>query len=896
MNKRFSALLMVFALTGAAVSAQIKQADKLYKSYSYSMAIPLYLKVAQKAGDPDRDEAIVKLADCYRLTNDQLNAKAWYAQAVKLPQSQPVNWFYYGQALRCAQEYDLAKEAYDKYATLAPNDPRGKAYSGFCAQIDKLNDLPVGFEIKNAKTLNSDRSDFGPAFYSEGIIYVSDRRQNFMEDKRYDWTSFNYLDLFYSRPKYLDEFYQDMNEPKSFSGQFNQTYHDGPATFAKHDSLIYFTRTDKGNEPKDEDNYRTDKLKIYWATANGTWSKSEPFFLNSDEYSVGHPSLTPDGKTIYFVSDMPGGFGGTDIYCCQWKDGSWGKAENLGDKINSFGNEMFPSINGDILYFASDGLAGFGGLDIFSTTLNKGIWSKPENLGSPINSSFDDFSLILDSRGKKGFFSSNRPGGEGSDDIYACKRTDLKQKRKVTEEELAGQLPEGYTFLSGFVKDKQSLKPLPGSTVFLLNTKTDKVKVLKTDANGKFKVPVEKGNFYVVKAMENNYLSDCLNFKQSAEDTTTNVPAPHDLLLDRLELNKVFRINNMNYDIEPIYYDFDKWYIRPDAELELDKLVQVMKENPISIELGSHTDSRGSTDYNTDLSQKRAESAVRYIVLQGIEGTRISAKGYGESMLTNRCANGVKCTESEHQANRRTEFRVTGFNSPDAKIHFDMGKFNDGDEIPVYMFDRDFFINCLQERLSKEPAKTQPENVEPAKTEPVKVNSPAKIQPEKETLPAKSPQSNTVAPAKTQTSIVTETAKIQPSNETQGLKTQSQDVKPVVESKPETATKVNPFIKNEKSAKNAGKGELKAETSGMTYKVQLYALSRLIPLNDSEFAGLTDIQRYEENGLYKYTAGIFTDSDEAHAYRDQVIRQGFTDAFVVTFLNGQRINPAQASK
>ena len=593
---------------------------------------------------------------------------------------------------------------------------------------------------------------------------------------------------------------------------------------------------------------------------------------------------------------MPGGFGGTDIYKCEWQDGSWGKAQNLGDKVNSFGNEMFPSINGDILYFASDGHAGFGGLDIFSTTLTKGAWSKPENLGLPLNSSFDDFSLVLDSRGKKGFFSSNRPGGEGSDDIYACKRIDQKQKHKLTEDQLAGLPGEGYAFLSGFVKDKQSLKPLPGSTVFLLNTKTDKVKVLKTDDNGKFKVPVEKGNFYVVKAMENNYLADCLNFQLPADDTTTNSSAPHDLLLDRLELNKVFRINNMNYDIEPIYYDFDKWYIRPDAELELDKLVQVMKENPISIELGSHTDSRGSADYNTDLSQKRAESAVRYIVLQGIEATRISAKGYGESMLTNRCADGVKCSEAEHQANRRTEFRVTGFNSPDAKIHFDMGKFNNGDEIPVYMFDRDFFINCLQDRLSKEPDKAKTSNTEPDKSEPAKVNPPAQTQSSKESPPAKAPQSNTAAPAKTQTSKATEPAKAQSPIETQPAKPQPQEIKPAKESKPETTTRENPFIRKEKTAENAGKVEPKSETSGISYKVQLYALSRLIPLNDAEFAGLTDIQRYEEDGLYKYTAGIFNTLEEAHAYRDQVIRQGFTDAFVVTFENGKRVNPSQASK
>ena len=256
MNKIFFALLMVFVLLGVAASAQINQANRLFESYSYSLAIPYYLKIAKNVDNSDRNEAIVRLADCYRLTNDQLNAKAWYAKAVKLTGSDPINWFYYGQALRSAEDYDLAKEVYTKYAELVPSDPRGKAYADFCTQVEQLSALPAIFEVKNAKTLNSDRSDFGPAYYGEGIIYVSDRRQSFMENKRYTWTNSNYLNMFFARPRYLDEFYQDMNEPKSFAGQFNQTYHDGPATFAKHDSLIYFSRTEKGHAEKDAGDWR----------------------------------------------------------------------------------------------------------------------------------------------------------------------------------------------------------------------------------------------------------------------------------------------------------------------------------------------------------------------------------------------------------------------------------------------------------------------------------------------------------------------------------------------------------------------------------------------------------------------------------------------------------------
>ena len=374
MNKRFLVLFIAVTLAGTVAQAQISQADKLFNSFSYSSAIPIYLKIAQKPGDPDRNYAIIKLADCYRLSNDQLNAKAWYAKAVTLPTSGNINWFYYGEALQCAQDYDLAKEAFEKYDYLAPDDPRGKAYAAFCNNIQKLTEIPVNFEIKNVASLNSDRSDFGPAFYGDGIIFVSDRRQNFMDSRKYEWTNSNYLDLYYSTPKYLDEFFQEMNEPKSFGGKFNQTYHDGPASFARHDSLLYLTRAEKGNEKKDADNFRTDRLKIFYSSFNGSWSKTEPFFLNSDTYSVGHPVLTPDGNTLYFVSDMPGGLGGTDIYSCQWNAGTWEQPVNLGENVNSFGDEMFPSVNGDHLYFASNGFAGFGGLDIFRSTLYNGKW------------------------------------------------------------------------------------------------------------------------------------------------------------------------------------------------------------------------------------------------------------------------------------------------------------------------------------------------------------------------------------------------------------------------------------------------------------------------------------------------------------------------------------------
>ena len=839
MKNRFFALLTALVLVGTAASAQLKQADKLFESYSYSLAIPEYLKIAQNAKSSDRNAAIMKLADCYRLTNDQLNAKGWYAKAVKLPECPPINWFYYGQALSCAEDYDLAKVAFDTYAKLAPADPRGKAYAGFCTQIDKLTAQPAAFEVKNAKNLNSVQSDFGPSFYGEGIIYVSDRRKNFLENKRYTWTNSNYLSMLYARPRYLDEFYQDMNEPKSFAGQFNQTYHDGPATFAKHDSLIYFTRTEKGREKRDAENYRTDRLKVYWSVNHGSWSKPEPFIQNSDEYSVGHPTLTPDGNTLYFVSDMPGGFGGTDIYSCEWQNGEWSKPKNLGNKVNSFGNEMFPCINGNKLYFASDGWPGFGGLDLFVTTLTKGTWSNPENLGLPLNSSFDDFSLALDARGNKGFFSSNRPGGVGSDDIYACKRLDKKAKPCTPCP--CGASGDTAT-LTGAIKDKQTLKPMAGSTVFLLNTMTGKVKVLKTDANGQFKSSVDKGVFYVAKGMENSYLSDCLSFEVPATDTAKHVTTPRNLLLDLLALNKVYNLDNNKLDLENIYYDFNKWNIRPDAETELDKLVQLMKENPVNIEVGSHTDSRGSAGYNMDLSQKRAESVVRYIVMQGIASARITAKGYGETELANHCTDGVFCTDTEHQANRRTTFKVIGFSAANTVgAEFDMNKFKSGEALGVYLFNRDFFISCLQDRLMTAPAETGEQKAPQAEP----YTAPEKVSPPAETV-----------------------------------KTPARTVKPA------EAVKAP-----EKAIDNSSTDNVNVNAAGMNYRVQVYALSRYMPLDAVEFADLEDVQRYEDGGLFKYTAGNFSSSEEAHAYRDIMKDMGFGDAFVVTFKDGRRIAP-----
>jgi outer membrane protein OmpA-like peptidoglycan-associated protein len=341
--------------------------------------------------------------------------------------------------------------------------------------------------------------------------------------------------------------------------------------------------------------------------------------------------------------------------------------------VNTSEEEMFPTMQSDdVLYFSSNGHPGYGALDIFKTTNKNGSWTTPVNLHMPINSSFDDFAIAFAKPDKNGFFSSNRPEGVGSDDIYAFKFVE----------------PVLPAYISGLVKDKSTMLPIAGATVFLFDPSTGKIKVLKTNADGMYKSDVDKQGDYIVKGMMPNFIADCTPFPLALLKPGTTSLAPRDLLLDKLTINKTFSIEN-------IYYDFDKFKIRDDAKPELDKLVTIMKENPVSVELGSHTDSRGSIAYNDKLSQKRAESAVNYIVNSGIEKTRITAKGYGEHLLINKCADGIKCTSAEHQFNRRTEFKVTSITVPAVnQDQFDPSIYIDGQQLDSKILPVDFFGKC----------------------------------------------------------------------------------------------------------------------------------------------------------------------------------------------------------
>ena len=672
--------------------AQLRTANKMFSLYRYSDAIPLYLKVAAKESDPALlSEASARLADCYRLTNDVDKAAEWYTKVVQSVSSDPLNYLYLGQALQGKGEYEKARAAFMEYSRLVPADPRGKAFANACSLPGQWDSIPEAFEIKNMVSINSKWSDFSPLNYKDGIIFTSDRKEDLLESPVYGWTNHDYHDMYVAKKENPDDPFGAALKPNPFSKNINRSYHDASATFSQDYSVIYFTRS-YNDKAAEKDHIKTHLLKIFSANTKGNnWTNEKPFFLNSENYSVAHPSLSSDGKTIYFSSDMPGGYGAFDIWYCTLENDKWSAPVNAGKQINTFGNEAFPFvINDSTLYFASNGLPGYGGLDVFVATKKEGVWQTPDNLKKPVNTSYDDFSFVVDAGNKHGYFSSNRPGGLGSDDIYAFNRLPVVPVAKpvvpVAKPVVVAPAPEPY-FISGYVKEKSTMMPVQDAGVFLLNTRTGLVKVLGTDSEGYYKSVVEKGDNYIVKATKLNYFADCLALKASSADAAKSVAAPRDLLLDKLEVNRVIKLEN-------IYYDLDKSFIRPDAAIELDKVVKIMKETTISIELGSHTDSRGSDTYNEALSQRRADAAVNYIIQHGISKDRITAKGYGERKLVNKCANGVNCTSEEHQANRRTEIRITSVSNEMPRNAVDKPGFKEGDEINLKQLPADFFDNC----------------------------------------------------------------------------------------------------------------------------------------------------------------------------------------------------------
>ncbi|MBA9077577.1 OmpA family protein [Rufibacter quisquiliarum] len=635
-----------------------RKADRHFENFDYALAIDEYQEAF--AGKEPKLKGAQRLADSYRLTRQTVKAEEWYAKVVAMPEADPVNIFYYAEALRSNGKYFEAKTQYQNYAMKVPAQAAmANAKAQACDAALKLLEEPATAIVVNETAINSGNADFSPTPYQNGIIFASDRggaasSGKDKEEGTYGWTGRPFLQMFYAQ-RNEDSTWQ---LPVMVDESLNSKYHDGTAAVDSSNTTLYFTRTNMvkvknkniNTDPtswvkKPLSNDYVNRLEIYSAQQDsGKWSNVKPFEYNKvTEYSVGHPALSPDGQVMYFVSDKPGGYGETDIYYTEKQaDGSWGQPVNAGSTINTVGKEMFPAFDQQgNLYFSSDTHSGFGGLDVFRAKGSRSTWSKPENLRAPVNSPKDDFGLAFMPNQKNelvGYMSSNRDSNNGTDDIYSFKLLSNAVLLVTTLERI--QMPS----------KKSTTQPLPDVRLKLAIQGTTDSTIAFSDRNGEYLYGVMKGNIYELMGEKFGYLSQSatVNIDTTSLSDTTRVT----LIFDKSTVNQSIVIEN-------IYYDLDKWNIRPDAAAELNKLVRTLKDNPsIKIELGAHTDSREGQGYNQLLSERRAQSAVEYLVSQGIARNRLTWRGYGETRLVNKCADGVECPEDMHQMNRRTEFKI----------------------------------------------------------------------------------------------------------------------------------------------------------------------------------------------------------------------------------------------
>jgi peptidoglycan-associated lipoprotein len=657
--KRYLPTFLAVLLSAAfftPVQAQyvIKAADAKYELFDYIKAIDLY---EQAYREKQTFHAAERLALCYSYIQNYKETESWYAIATSMPGSIPDDMLNYAKVLQNNAKYNEAKAAYLKYAALNKQvTPAQKTiWISSCDSAAIWMKKPRPVTINNLKTINTANSDWGGVAYGKDIVFASDRNDStsyingtqkngrpFLKfdgghvpgKTIYGWTGNSYLRLYEQNGKWGHINY--------FPVSVKTDYHVGPVSFTGNGNELYFTLT---RIPKKAEYDRKGKLvtinvEIYSCKKDsaGNWTDATAFKYNKvAEYSVGDPCISKDGQTLYFTSNMPGGKGGMDIYYCKKNDtDDWNAPVNL-STINTGGNERTPHFDSENnFYFSSDGLIGMGGLDIFKTTTDNGTFSIPVNLGYPLNSPQDDFAYNFDSP-TTGYFSSNRPDGLGSDDIYSF------------------NVPKPIVLvfrLEGTAYDKGTHQPLSNSIISLTKLNGMALKV-QTDTDGRFKFDLDTNSIYNLTGKKTGFWGDAAS--ASTVKLTTSTVISKDLFLEKMELNKEIALKD-------IYYDFDKSYIRPDAVTELDKLVKILNDYPtIWIELGSHTDSRGSDQYNMTLSQRRADAAVKYIIDKSINKNRITAKGYGETRLVNECSNGVSCTVEQHQANRRTEFHIVKY-------------------------------------------------------------------------------------------------------------------------------------------------------------------------------------------------------------------------------------------
>lgn len=621
--KKILILLSFILINANFITAQNKiteKADVFFNTYQYVNAISEYKKLAE--GKHANAYIYSQLADCYYYIFNNSEASKWYAKAIATEKADAEVYYKYAQTLKIQSNYSEANKQMELFCKMKPNDSRAIQHKTNPNYIDGLENKLKLFEIGNPIFYNEGVSDFGAVLTDENELYFTSNRSGSSK-----------IDNSSAQP-YLDIYKSIRNDDGLFSkpvavSELNTIYHDGPITLSTDGNTMIFSRD--GLSMGQYENNKSAKMKVaqqglYKATkVDGKWTNIEALPFNSENYTVTNPSLSKDGKTLYFASNMPGGYGDTDIWKVQILNNTYSKPENLGPKINSAEKESFPFItDNNVLYFSASGRQGYGGLDIYKIDLS--IMDEVQNVGKPVNSEMDDFSFSFNTKFNTGYFASNRTN---SDAIYSA-------------------IPICKTELKALVTDIKTGKIIENALVSLFDKNGNSITSKSTDKNGNVTFAVQCYTEFNVTVTSQNH-----------ETTTYPIAgissATESVFIKMNPLEVV--ITDKEVLLNSVYFEFNKSNITAQGSIELDKLVKVMNENPsFVIYIKSHTDSKGKADYNLKLSEQRAQATVQYIISKGISSDRISGKGFGASELKVAC--GIQCTEEEHALNRRSEFLI----------------------------------------------------------------------------------------------------------------------------------------------------------------------------------------------------------------------------------------------
>ncbi len=649
MNRTIALIIIVALMFPSLLQAQKQKTERAYAAYeagSYYDAIDHFKDVYSKTRDKQlKAEMVFMVSECYRLINDPKNAELWYKRAVRSPFPKPEAQYWLADSYKKLGRYPEAIEEFRTYRQLVPGDPRTEQQIRACELAMEWQASPEAYNVEELKDVNSRDSDFGPAYARDdhGLVWFTSSRDDARGNKEHGATGQSFTDIFETR---LDK-KGKWSTPVPVD-LLNTEFEDGTPSFSPDYTEVFFTRCEAGKR-------ESKGCVIMYSRREGVnWSDPEKIELLADTLVAAHPALSPDGQTLYFVSDMPGGRGGKDLYrTTRTSPGSpWSRPENLGTDINTRGNELFPFVHEDgTLYFASDGHIGMGGLDIFRAVPQGGDAWLVQNMRAPINSPADDFGITFESGAEKGIFSSSRKG-RTADDLYTF------------------EMPPLLFSITGLVRDEKTGQPVEGAAVQLIASDGANMQT-ETGAAGDFKFTLRPEVDYIFLASKKGYL----NGKE--KETTRGQDKSRDFMAT-IQLTPIDR----PIELPNIFYDFGKWDLRPESMVSLDRLVETLNDNPnVTIELMSHTDSRDTEEFNLDLSQKRAQSVVDYLIAKGIAADRLTARGYGETnpkvvdqeimenapflrsgaTLNEQYINSLASEEQKeiaHQINRRTEFRV----------------------------------------------------------------------------------------------------------------------------------------------------------------------------------------------------------------------------------------------